>query len=538
MIPAEMGFDTRNLMKAPWLILSSDRPLRRRAFLAATTSLAAAACWSSRALGAVVTNPSFSADPFSLGVASGDPDASSFVLWTRLAPQPLEGGGMPAEDVEVQWRVAEDERMSKVVAQGKTIANPEWAHSVHVEVEGLKPDRWYWYQFRAGSAESPIGRARTMPANDAMPERLRLAFASCQHFEAGHYTAYEHMAQRDVDLVFHLGDYIYEGAGRDKQVRKHVGGKLKTLADYRNRLAQYKTDPALQKMHAAAPWIVTWDDHEVENNYASGISERKVIDPQQFLQQRAAAYKAYYEHMPLRRSALPKGPDMTLYRGLQFGKLAAFSVLDTRQYRSPQILNGRRAAPSPAAESEDRTVLGITQREWLFQNLGTTFATWNVLAQQIMMARVDRAPGAEELYVMDQWPGYEADRRRVLRYLAERKVANPVVLTGDIHSNWANELSASFDGGDAKPIAAEFVGTSISSGGDGKPAPADHATVLSENPGVRFFNTQRGYVHCEITPKSWTTSYEVVDFITKPGAPQKTAAKFALEAGSSALHSA
>jgi alkaline phosphatase D len=251
---------------------------------------------------------------------------------------------MPAEDVEVRWRVAEDEKMTKVVAEGKTVANPEWAHSVHVEVEGLRPDRWYWYQFHAGSADSPIGRSRTMPAADAMPDRLRFAFASCQHFEAGHYTAYEHMARQDVDVVFHLGDYIYEGAAREKQPRKHVGKKLFTLEDYRNRLAQYKTDPALQKMHAAAPWIVTWDDHEVENNYAGGISERKIVDPQKFLEQRAAAYKAYYEHMPLRRAALPKGPDMTLYRGLSFGRLASF--LSARYSPIPVAANLQRTPHS------------------------------------------------------------------------------------------------------------------------------------------------------------------------------------------------
>jgi alkaline phosphatase D len=522
-------------MNTPWHILTSARPLARRRFLAATGSLAAAACWASRALGAVNARPVFSADPFSLGVASGDPTSTGVVLWTRLAPLPLEGGGMPAEDVKVRWRVADDERMSRVVAEGETIANPEWAHSVHVEVDGLRPDRWYWYQFHAGLAASPVGRTRTMPAEDTLPDRLRFAFASCQHYEAGHYTAYEHMAGEDVDLVAHLGDYIYEGAPREKQTRRHTGGKLTTLADYRNRYALYKTDAALQMMHAAAPWIVTWDDHEVENNYAAGVSARPKADREQFLRQRAAAYQAYYEHMPLRRSALPKGPDMMLYRSLAFGRLASFAVLDTRQYRSPEISGGGRAAPSPEALSADRSLLGSAQRDWLFQRLGSSPATWNVLAQQIMMALVDRAPGDAELYVMDQWPGYEADRRRVLSFLSERRIANPVVLTGDIHSNWANELSADFERPGGAPIAAEFVGTSITSGGDGKPVPADHDQVLGENPGTRFFNTQRGYVHCELTPKSWTTNYRVVDYVSRPGAPLKTAARYTLEAGKSAL---
>jgi alkaline phosphatase D len=191
--------------------------------------------WAGRVMGVVKQNVKLPEQPFQLGVAAGEPSSDGFVIWTRLAPRPLEGGGMPAEAVEVAWQVAEDEAMSRVVRKGTTVANPEWAHSVHVEVPGLAADRWYWYQFKAAGETSPVGRARTLPPSYATPERLRFAFASCQHYEQGLFTAYEHMAKEDLDLVVHLGDYIYEGAGRERAVRKHVGPKLTTLDDYRNR---------------------------------------------------------------------------------------------------------------------------------------------------------------------------------------------------------------------------------------------------------------------------------------------------------------
>lgn len=249
------------------------RPISRRAFIRTSGSLAAAALWSSSSFGAVRRNPKFSAYPFQLGIASGDPTPDGVVLWTRLAPNPLIGGGLSDEPIEVFWQIAEDERMGKVIRQGKTVARPEWAHSVHVEVEGLRANRWYWYQFKAGGEVSPKGRTRTMPSNRAFPEKLRFAFASCQHFETGYFTAYEHMAREGLDLVLHLGDYIYEGAAQEKQIRRHVGAELRSLDDYRIRHAQYRTDEALQTMHAAAPWIVTWDDHEFDNNCAGDISE-------------------------------------------------------------------------------------------------------------------------------------------------------------------------------------------------------------------------------------------------------------------------
>jgi len=505
--------------------------LDRRSFLLATGSLSAAALWSNRALGLSLAAPKFSDYPFALGVASGDPRSDSIVLWTRLAPKPLEGGGMPQEPIDVDWLVAEDEQMTKVVKKGTTVANPEWSHSVHVEVEGLQPERWYWYQFRAGSEVSPKGRTRTAPSEEKTPDKVRLAFASCQHFETGFYTAYEHMLREDVDLVLHLGDYIYEGAPKANGVRKHLGGKLKSLDDYRTRHAQYRGDAALQAMHAAAPWIVTWDDHEFENDYANLTPDLpgKTLDA--FTAQRAAAYQAYYEHMPLRQAQLPKGHNMPLYRRVGFGQLAQFHVLDTRQYRTPKPCGGGAAAPCEGSLDPNNTILGQPQRDWLFEGLAGSTAKWNVLAQQVLMARVDFKPGDGEIHSMDKWTGYEADRRRVLRFLHERKIANPVVLTGDIHTNWANELLTDFDDLESRSVATEFVGTSISSSGDGEAEPKRLPEVLSENPFVKFYNGERGYVVCEITPKQWQTDFRTVEYVTRPGAPRQTRATFVVEAG-------
>ena len=521
-----------------WSAGPVERGVNRRHFLATSGSLAAAAVWSMRAEGAIRRNLSLGDNPFQLGVTSGDPSADGFVIWTRLAPKPLEGGGMPAEAVEVDWQVAEDEQMTKVVRQGTVTATLDWAHSVHVEVDGLRPDRWYWDLFRAAGESSRKGRARTFPAIDAMPERLRFAFASCQHFEYGYFTAFEHMAHEDLDFIAHLGDYIYEYAGADKRVRKHLGKEIDSLDDYRNRYAQYKLDPHLQEVHRLFPWIVTWDDHEVDNNYAGAISEEKNVDAPTLLARRARAYQVYYEQMPLRRAALPKGPDMLLYRQLPFGQLASFFVLDTRQYRTDQPCGDGDKAPCPDVLDPKATLLGDEQEQWLLDGLTRSSGRWNVLAQQVMMARADRKPGEEVKISMDQWPGYEVNRRRVLRAFDERKIANPIVLTGDIHTHWANNLILDFEDLDSRIVGTEFVGSSITSGGDSKGPPKHLAELYAENPFVKYYSEQRGYVSCNITPEQWRTDFRSIDYVTRPGAPLETAASFVVENGRPGLQRA
>lgn len=511
----------------------------RRLFLAYGAALASLPRWADRAV-AADRRLTFSANPFSLGVASGDPDQTSVVLWTRLAPQSLDpNGGMPNEPAPVSWELAHDDAFTKIVAKGTATATPQLGHSVHVVANGLDPDRWYFYRFRAGDAESPTGRTRTLPALNSLPETLKFAFASCQHFETGLYTAYGQMAQDDLDLVCHLGDYIYEGPGRDNQVRKHVGPELESLGDYRIRHAQYRSDPLLNGMHAVCPWFVTWDDHEFDNNYADGISEQLDADPVAFLERRANAYQAYYEAMPLRPRSLPRGADMRLYRQGTFGRLANFLVLDTRQYRTDQPNGDKPSEINEAALNPQATMLGARQRGWLQSQLLASETTWNVLAQQVMMGMVRSVrEGREGLSSMDQWPGYAHERMALLKFLAERRVSNPVVLTGDIHSNWANELRVDDRQPDTPLVATEFVGTSISSGGNGQSQPDYLARLQSGNPFVKFHSTERGYVRCTVTRESWTSDYVAVEDVTKPDGRIVTRASFVVEAGRPQIHHA
>jgi len=472
----------------------------------------------------------FAAYPFTLGVASGDPTPSGVVLWTRLAPDPLRGGGMPAAPVEIEWAIAEDELLRRTVQAGTAVAAPELAHSVHVEAEGLRPDRRYFYQFRAGSEYSAVGRTRTAPAVGAANDRLRFAFCSCNHYEQGYFTAFRHMADEDVDVVFHLGDYIYEYGGRDDRVRMHTYQEIASLDDYRNRYALYKTDRDFQAAHAAAPFIVTWDDHEVDNNYAGATSEHD--DPvDAFLRRRAHAYQAYYEHMPLRRAQMPHGPDARLYRDFSWGQLASFFVLDTRQYRTDQPCGDTGGPRCPAVFDEAATLMGPQQESWLFNGLDASETRWNIIPQQVMVAPVDQRAGEEERYSMDQWSGYDAARNRLVEFLGQREPSNPVVLTGDIHSNWVNEIKADFTDPDSANVASELVGTSISSGGDGADQRDTTAQVLAENPFVKFFNGQRGYVTCELTPAALTADYRVVPYVSQPDASITTRASFLIEDG-------
>jgi alkaline phosphatase D len=472
----------------------------------------------------------FSSFPFTLGVASGDPTPTGVVLWTRLAPDPLHGGGMSLEDIEVAWEVATDERMGSVVQRGTTVAPAALGHSVHVEVDQLEPNRWYWYRFSVGTEESPVGRTRTIPADHTAAASLRYAFASCQHYEQGYFTAYQHMAHDDLDLVFHLGDYIYEYAGRDDRVRAHTGDEIELLDDYRNRYALYRTDPDLQAAHAAFPWVVTWDDHEVDNNYAASISEDG-LPAELFERRRRVAYQAYYEHMPLRRASMPRESRMQLYRNFRWGDLASFFVLDTRQYRTDQPCGDRSGPTCDGMLDPDATPLGETQERWLMDGLDRSTTRWNVIPQQIMMARVDRMPGDTELFGMDIWSGYEVARRRLMEFLATRRPANPIVLTGDIHSNWVNDLKVDYENENAPVVGTEFVGTSISSGGDGVDTQDSTAAMLLENPWVKFFNAQRGYVRCSVTADQCVADYLVLDYVTRPGSPISTRASFVVESG-------
>lgn len=506
--------------------------LDRRRFL--TTSSALLSPWVASTLplsAAVKSRVSLSGYPFQLGVASGEPWPDGFVIWTRLAPEPITGGGMPDSLVEVEWEVASDDQFRKVVRQGKAVASPQLAHAVHVELRGLKAGHWYWYRFKASGEISPIGRTRTMPAVDSEPDRLRFAFASCQHYEQGYFTAYQHMATDALDLVIHLGDYIYEGAANAQGVRQHVGGELESLDDYRNRYALYKTDKHLQAAHAAFPWLLTWDDHEFDNDYADDISEQPDVVVEHFLRRRSDAYQAYYEHMPLRRRAIPRGPDLQLFHQVAFGRLADFFVLDTRQYRTNQPNGGGLKPLEGSVFDPQATILGRRQKGWLKASLLQSHSIWNVLAQQVLMARVDRIPGDVDLFTMDKWAGYDVERQEIMDFFDERDIPNPIVLSGDIHTSFVNELKTDFDDPKSATVGTEFVGTSISSGGDGSPKLSYTDGMLAENPFVKFHNAQRGFVRCDVRPTEWRSDYRVIDSVIRKDSPLRTAASFVVADG-------
>jgi alkaline phosphatase D len=497
-------------------------------YIAAVSAIPAVAASAEEAPG---KSHRFSDYPFTLGVASGDPEPDGVVLWTRLSPSPLTGGGMPTTPVPTVWEVATDESFSNVVRSGKTNAMPQLGHSVHVEVTGLEPHRWYFYRFHAGKETSPTGRTRTAPATQVMPDQLRFAFTSCQHYESGYFNGYPHMQQEDLDLVVHLGDYIYEYGGQDNRPRKHLGSEIETLADYRTRYSQYRLDTMLQETHRLFPWVVTWDDHEFDNNYANLVSEEQGISPDAFLARRKNAYQAYYEFMPLRRRSFPQGPNMTLYRGCQYGQLANFHVLDTRQYRTDQP-NGDHQKPMTGNVFDPKaTMLGKPQEDWLMSNLLQSNATWNVLAQQVMMAPLNRGQGDDRRYSMDQWPGYELSRRRLLKFFHDRQISNPVVLTGDIHVNWVNDLQLDFENPESPVVGTELVGTSMTSGGNGGKPIQEYERAASQNDFVRWHNTNRGYVSCELTPQHWTTHFRVTPQVEKSESSLLTPASFVIEEG-------
>jgi alkaline phosphatase D len=494
--------------------------ITRRLFVLRCTALASTA-WAA---------PSFTKNPFSLGVASGDPSSDGFVLWTRIAPDPVNGGGMGKDPIPVDWQIAEDDNMRKVVKKGRTTASPLLAHSVHVEASGLKPARPYWYQFKVGRDTSPIGRALTAPhAGDMQPD-LKFAFASCQRWDDGYFTAYEHMREDAPDLVIHLGDYIYEYGPLPNKVRPHNSPEIISLSDYRNRHALYKTDPALQNIHAHCPWIVTWDDHEVDNNYANDIPEDN--QPREaFLERRANAYQAYYEHLPLRLAAQPKGSKAQMYRTVPFGDLVNFIVLDTRQYRTDQPCGDNRKHVCDGVFDPQATILGDEQEAWLKRELDRSHARWNVIANQVLMARIDSEPGPGETFSMDQWSGYEVCRDRVMKFLRDRRPNNPIVITGDIHTNWVSDLKVEWLNEKAPVVGTEFIGTSITTSGDGADDSPQSAAWYRENPTLKMFNARRGYVNVSLTKEHCQADYRVVPYVTKPGAPVKTHSSWVVDNG-------
>ncbi|MGI5527834.1 alkaline phosphatase D family protein [Streptomyces syringium] len=488
-----------------------------------------------------MTPQSSTENPFTLGVASGDPLPDSVVLWTRLAPRPHEpGNGLPREGaIPVDWELARDEHFRRVVRCGTAQARAEDSYTLHVDPRGLDADSVYWYRFRTGCWTSPTGRTRTAPDPQAAVGSLRFAMVSCQQYDEGYYTALRHLADEDLDAVFFLGDYIYENAIDARAgVRDYTDNPLPDfynhwlidLDDFRQRYALGRTDPDLQAAHAAHPWYVTWDDHEVENNYAGDISQDN-LPPEQFRARRAAAYRAYWENMPLRRAQRPVGADLRLHRRFQYGRLAQFDILDTRQYRSDQAYGDGWKYPGPESENPARTLTGAEQERWLLDSWRESTATWNVLAQQVVFSQRKNTTAARSKVSMDAWDGYPASRARVLAGARQAGIENLVVLTGDVHVNYAMDIKEDFNAPDSRTLGVELVGTSVSSGFDGDDRPHDWSGMLAANPHMKFYNGRRGYVIVTLDPERLRADFRTVSGVVVPGAPVTTAASFVSLAG-------
>ena len=494
--------------------------------------------------------PVFSDYPFRLGVASGDPSPDGFVIWTRLMPRPLDieaNHGMPRQPVEVQWEVARDETFRDMAAKGTAVAHPELGHSVHVEVSGLEPARPYWYRFTAGRERSFTGRARTLPAAGSRVARVRLAVAGCQNYEQGLYTAHQHLAREELDFVYCYGDYIYEYRGREvyqdrsgailTSVRRSTGDELHTIDDYRRRYAEYKMDADLMRAHAAHPWFCVWDDHEIDNNWASGTPEDGT-PPALFRLRRIMATQAYYEMMPLRPSSFPVGESIQLNRRAQWGDLLTVHFLDTRSHRSDQPCGDVWGIePCDAIHDPRAQMLGGSQEAWLYEGLGEARGrtTWQALAQQVMVS--DFLRDAQRNHInLDAWAGYRVPRTRLFQQVRERGLSNLVVLTGDEHQHYALDIH---DPADARRVLmSEFVATSISSGGDGSAAGRGGPAVLARNPHCKLYNAQRGYLVCDVTHERWQSEFRVVDQVSRPGGSLSTLARLAVQAGRAGIQAA
>lgn len=496
--------------------------LDRRGLLSGAVALAAARFVHAGASARVrEVKPRLTADPFALGVASGDPTMDGFVLWTRIL-------GVSA-DVGVGWEVAEDEGFRRIVRTGRALAAKGRAGAVHVVMRGLPAGRPYFYRFHLGEAVSRTGRTATIPAD---PQRLRLALTSCQHWEQGWFTAYRDMIAQRPDAVLQVGDYIYEKSfGDGPNVRAFGTPDPLTLDEYRARHALYRTDRDLADAHAALPFIVSWDDHEVENDYVAdhGVA---TADPAAFARRRAAAYQAYFEHMPIDPARLLPGGEVRLYRRFGWGRLASVHMLDTRQYRTPhpcaapgqrggQIVRGCHPAP-------DASMLGAAQENWLGRGLRDERATWSLVTQQTLFSRL-RLPQGPDAFYSDVWDGYATARGRALDAIAQPAVRNPVLLGGDVHSFWINDVKRDFDQLRSATVATEIV-TSCLASRNGPEALFGPARSL--NPHVRFLdNAHAGYVLLEVTPKQLEIDLRAIDSLTDPKTTSRSLARYAIEAG-------
>lgn len=534
--------------------------IERRSFLAGSAAAAGALGAGSLLARPATAAPTTStgagagaASPFRHGIASGDPLPDAVVLWTRVTPtaDSLPGSGAGPR-VAVGWQVATDQGFRRVVAHGSTVTGPERDHTLKVDAKGLAPATAYYYRFTLDRTTSPVGRTRTAPASTSSPDRLRFALVSCSNWEAGYFSAYRHLAARgDLDAVLHLGDYVYEyGTGQyaygrpNTVVRPHEPRhEMLSLADYRQRHAQYKTDPDLRALHAAVPWITTWDDHETANDAWSGGAENHQPDEGDWPTRKAVARTAYDEWMPVRLSGTSAlGDGVQVYRHLQFGRLADLTMLDLRSYRSQQVAT----TDLGAAGDSTRTITGAAQMQFLKDHLADNDAIWKLVGNPVMISPVLFPPLDQYVagpiadmtgvlppdgvpYNDDQWDGYTADRRELVDFLVDRGVTNALFLTGDIHSAWACELPV--DPGTyplSRTVGVELVATSVTSNNlDDLTGSPPRTTSLAVEDAIKAGNRHvkyldfdsHGYSVLTITPQETQMDW----FVTSDRADQAAA---------------
>jgi len=465
------------------------------------------------------------AEAFPLGVASGDPQADRVMLWTRVFP----ADAASTETIRVAFDVATDEAFEHLAVSGVADATPQLAHSVHVDVTGLEPDTWYHYRFRAGDQTSATARTRTFPTKDNDAESFNFAFASCQDFQWGHYAAWSHVAQEEeLDAVVFLGDYIYEMNFGDMSPDKSgqrvwATPETSTLDQYRTRYAQAKSDTQLQAAHHRAPWIITFDDHEVSDNYAGDVGGNDVEEPRS-RDRRLAAYQAWYEHTPIRLAEPPEGssPDdfdeLRVNRGFRFGNLAGMFVIETRQHAAPpacRTTTGYSADQGPlcsAADDPERSNLGAAQEKWLFGELDRADARWNILANPVMLADMNIGTPEAPQYYRDMWIGYPAARERLLAKIVDAKVPNPVTVTGDWHASFVLDVQQDPHGDSPTTVMPEFLVTAISS----TLFPQDYR---EHNPQIRYFEANHGYAKVTVTPDALECTFCHIADVWDPESP-------------------
>lgn len=513
--------------------------LSRRMMLRGAFGTAAAAFLKPWAGTAIAQTQPFLNDPFTLGIASGDPTPDGFVLWTRLAPQPFENlGGLHPEPIGVTVVVAEDESFRRIVRQSQVLARPDRGFSVHAEIRDLPPGRPFFYRFQSNGVQSPVGRTKTAPAYGAPLEHFRMAWATCQHYEQGFFTPYRDMVEQDPDLILHMGDYIYESSW-GPQIRRHVVPEPVALEEYRATHAIYKMERELQAAHAAAPWLFIWDDHEVDNDYAGDISEEPDVSIDAFRARRIAAYRAFFEHMPLRRrSILTAEGSMRIWGKAAFGDLMEVNLCDGRQYRTPMACpteddRGGNVIARDCAErlDENRSYLGVAQERWLNRNFARGPARWNVIAQPTLFSQfyTHNEEGMATSW-SDGWDGYPAARQRMVDLFASRPEANPVVLGGDTHCYWVADVKQDFNDPESAVVASEFVTTSISSHHSNHDGFAQN---VPNHPHIRHFDArERGYGLIDFRHDRMDVALRVVETtFRRDGAAARDQARFVVEAG-------